>query len=416
MNARRRAPLFGLLGANAISITGDVLTMLAIPWFVLQTTHSATRTGITAAVETLPVVLSAAFSGTVADRVGLRRTSIGSDLISAATVGAVPLLHATIGLRFWALLLLVFTRGLVATPGMTARSALVPDLVERADVSLERTLAAGDAVVRGARMVGAPVAGVLIALIGAPNLLVVDAVTFAVSALLVTSLVPSARTAIRERAPYWHDLKEGIRYLNRDPLIRGVTVLCMCTNMLDAGWAAVLLPVHASRVLHSAQALGFIVGTSGGAALAGALAFGAWGTRLPRRVTFVVAFLLCGAPRYVALALHARLPVILAVAAVAGFTSGCLNPIMDAALLERIPSEMRARVWGVVYAGCTAAMPLGALLAGIGVARLGLSGALVTFGVVYLAVMLWPAIGSAWTGLEREESWRTPSTVSEASA
>lgn len=401
MTARDRKPLLGLLGANAISISGNVLTLLAIPWFVLQTTHSPTRTGITAGMETLPVILSAAFSGTVADRVGLRLTSIGSDLASALAVASIPLLHATVGIEFWQLLVLVFLRGLFTTPGETARSALLPDLVAPAQTTLERAMSGYDAVSRGARMVGAPVAGVLIALIGAPNLLLVDAVTFLASATIVTLLVPRPPKKQREPSHYVQDFRAGLRCLNRDPTIRAVTVMCMMTNMIDAGFGAVLLPVHASRVLHSPRAYGLIVGITGGAALGGALAFGAWGSRLPRRRTFLVAFVLCGMPRYAALAVHAPLLVILAVGLVAGFASGSLNPIMDTALLERIPTDMRARVWGVVYAGCTAAMPLGAVVAGFAVARLGLSPALWGFGLTYLLVTFWPAFGTAWNGLER---------------
>jgi MFS family permease len=396
-----RKPLYGLLGANAISISGNVLTLLAIPWFVLQTTHSATRTGITAGAETLPIILSAALSGTIADRLGLRVTSIASDLTSAVTVAAVPLLHATVGLEFWQLLVLVFLRGLFTTPGETARGALLPDLVEPAGTTLERAMSWYDAVARGARMVGAPVAGVLIALIGAPNLLLVDAATFLLSALLVSALVPRPPRVDKERGRYLDDLRAGLRVVNGDRMIRAVTVMCMCTNMLDAGFGSVLLPVHAERVLHSPQAYGLIVGTFGGSALAGALAFGAWGGRLPRRVTFLVAFLLCGIPRYAVLAVRAPLPLILAVGAVAGFSSGALNPIMDTAILERLPAEMRARVWGVVYAGCTAAMPLGAVAAGFAVARFGLAPALWAFGLAYLFVTLWPAFGTAWSGLDR---------------
>ena len=401
---RRRTPLFGLLAANAISIAGNVLTLLAIPWFVLQTTGSPTRTGITAAVGTAPMILSAAFSGTVADRVGLRLTSIASDVASALIVVLVPLLHATIGIEFWQLLVLVFCRGLFATPGETARAALLPDLVVPAGTTLERAMSGYDAVSSGARMLGAPVAGVLIALIGAPNLLLVDAASFLVSAVVVAVLVPKPAPVERVRTPYVADLRAGLGYLRRDHLARSVTVMCMLTNMLDAGMAAVLLPVHAKEILHSSQALGLIIGVSGACGLAGALCFGAFGARLPRRTTFLIAYALGGAPRFVALALGAPLPIILAVTAAGAFAGGTLNPIMDTALLERIPSELRARVWGVIYAAVMAAMPAGAVLAGFAVSRFGLGEALWGFGVAYLVVTVWPAFGEEWEGLERVPS------------
>jgi MFS family permease len=396
-----RRPLGGLLAANAVSITGNVLTLLAIPWFVLQTTGSATKTGIVAAASSLPIMLSAAFSGTVADRVGHRRASILSDLASAAIVVAVPLLHATVGLAFWQLVCLVFLRSLFATPGETARGALLPDLVAHAGVSLERATSGYDAVSRGARMVGAPVAGGLIALLGAPNLLVLDAATFLVSALIVARYVPAPVRERRERAPYLADLRAGLAYVRGEPLVRNVVLLCMTTNMLDAGYAAVLLPVHAKDVLGSSVALGVTVGVSGAAAVVGALGFGAVGRRLPRRTAFVVAYVLCGIPRFAALALQAPLGVIVAVSAVSGLASGPLNPIMDTALFERMPESMRARVFGVVAAGCTAAMPIGGVLAGALVGTVGLAAALWAFGVVYLVSTLAPAFFRSWSGLDR---------------
>ena len=409
-----RRPLYGLLAANAVSITGNVLTLLAIPWFVLQTTGSATKTGIAAGASSLPIVLSAAFSGTFADRIGHRRASIVSDVVSAVIVGLVPLLHATVGLAFWQLLALVFLRSMFATPGETARGALLPDLAEATGTPLERATSAYDAMARGARMVGAPVAGLLIAAVGAPNLLVIDAVTFLVSALLVARHVPRPHVT-RERAPYLADLRAGIAYVRGERLVRNVIVLCMLTNMLDAGYAAVLMPIHARDVLHSSIALGIIVGVSGGAAVAGAVLFGAVGLRLPRRATFVVAYVLCGIPRYAVLALRAPLWLIVAVSAVSGLASGPLNPIMDTAMYERLPENMRARVYGVVFAGCTAAMPVGGVLAGAAVAQAGLAPALWLFGAAYLVFTVAPAFLSSWSGLDRPKPAPTGEYVLAAS-
>ena len=403
-----RRPLYGLLAANAISITGNVLTVLAIPWFVLQTTGSAAKTGVAAAASSLPIMASAAFSGTFADRIGHRRASVVSDLASAGIVGLVPLLHATVGLEFWQLLGLVFLRSLFATPGETARGALLPNLAAVSGMELERATSSYDAMARGARMVGAPVAGVLIAAFGAPNLLVIDAVTFLVSALVVLRFVPPPVVEARERSPYLVDFRAGLSYVLGEKLVRNIVILCMVTNMLDAGFAAVFLPVHARDVLHSSISFGVIVGVSGGMAVAGSLAFGAWGSRLPRRSLFVVAYTLCGIPRYAALALHAPIWMIVAVSAVSGLASGPLNPIMDTSLFERMPENMRARVFGVVAAGCTAAMPVGAVLAGGLVSRVGLEPALWAFGLVYLVSTLAPAFFRSWTGLERQSKTSEP--------
>src|SRR5687767_6331705 len=121
---RTRRPLGALLAADGISQTGNMMTMLAVPWFVLETTGSAAQTGITAAVEALAIVAAGFLGGALVDRLGHKRTSVAGDLASGATVALIPLLHLTVGLAFWQLLALVFLGALLDTPGWTARRSL----------------------------------------------------------------------------------------------------------------------------------------------------------------------------------------------------------------------------------------------------------------------------------------------------
>src|SRR5258706_3357434 len=93
---------------SVISYVGDMLTMLAIPWFVLQTTRSVTQTGITAFFSTLSLILSSFLSPRLVTHLGYKRTSVLGDLLSGVTVALVPLLYHTAGLAFWQLLALVF--------------------------------------------------------------------------------------------------------------------------------------------------------------------------------------------------------------------------------------------------------------------------------------------------------------------
>ncbi|MEH0937949.1 MFS transporter [Micromonospora psammae] len=403
--ARRQAPLTGLLLGHAVSLTGNVLTLIALPLYVLAETGSPTATGLTAAFATAPVVLGGALGGVVVDRIGYRRASVLADLISCGTVAAVPLLDATVGLPFWALLGLVFTSGLLDTPGQTARIALLPEAAAAAGVPVERAIGWFEATERGARLVGAPVAGLLVAAFGALPVLAVDAASFALSALVVAALVPRAmrpaRTAGEESHGYWHDLAAGLRFLVREPLLRAMVLLVLVTNLFDATKSSVLLPVVAERELGGAAAFGLLVGAMGGGAMVGSLLFSAVGHRLPRRATFVTTFAVAGAPPFWALAAAPPLPVLLAVFAVSGLAAGAINPLIGTVELERVPATMRARVYGVIGAACWAAMPLGALGAGLAVDRFGTSTTLLTVGGCYLLVVLTPLAGGPWRTMSR---------------
>src|SRR5262249_41377113 len=119
--------------------------MLAVPWFVLQTTGSAALTGVASASSMLPLVISAAFAGPLVDRAGLRRASALSDLASGLIVVMIPALFLTAGLAYGVLLVLLFVRWLLATPGDTARRAMIPGLAARGGGAIERAAAAYDA-------------------------------------------------------------------------------------------------------------------------------------------------------------------------------------------------------------------------------------------------------------------------------
>ena len=128
-NGPQRGPVLAFLIANAISQVGSKLTLVALPWFVLQTSGSASRTGITAFFFTVPLVVAAFFGGGIVERLGFKRASIVSDLGSGIAVALIPLLYAASALPFGLLLALVFLRSLVGTPGGTARQSLLPDLI-----------------------------------------------------------------------------------------------------------------------------------------------------------------------------------------------------------------------------------------------------------------------------------------------
>ncbi|WP_433280738.1 MFS transporter [Micromonospora sp. CA-244673] len=413
--SRRWAPLAGLLTAHTVSLTGNMLTLIALPLYVLAETGSPAATGLAGAFATAPVVLGGAFGGVLVDRIGYRRASMLADLVSGVTVAAVPLLHATVGLPFPALLGLVFVSGLLDTPGQTARTALLPEAAAAAGVPIERAIGWFGATERGSRLIGAPVAGLLVSALGALPVLAVDAATFAVSALVVAVLVPAGLQPSTEAdapsAGYWRDFAAGLRFLVREPLLRAMVLLVLVTNLFDATKSNVLMPVVATRDLGGAAAFGLLVGAMGGGALVGSLLFSAIGHRLPRRATFVTAFAICGAPPFWALAAAPPLPVIAAVCVVSGLAAGAINPLIGAVELERVPATMRARVYGVIGAGAWAAMPVGAAGAGLAADRFGTTATLVTIGAGYLLVVLTPLLGGPWRDLRRPAPPEQPQPV-----
>jgi MFS family permease len=395
--ARNPIPLYSLFLANAISLVGNVFSLIAIPWFVLQTTGSATNTGITGFFTILPVILAGFLGGTLIDRLGYKRTSIIADLASCVTTALIPLLYLTSGLEFWQLLVLVFLGALLDSPGGTARAALLPELSEQAGMPIERVTSLVHVIERGARLVGAPLAGFLIGVIGTANVLWLDAASFVVSAALFGLLVPAAKLANKpeQSGKYFDELREGLRFIARDSLILAIVIMVMITNFLDAIFGGVLQPVYVKEVYGDAINLGLLISANGGGAVIGGLIFAAIGHRLPRHATFVSAFVLTGF-RFWVYALYPPVWVLVAVTLITSIGAGPLNPIISAIEFERIPSTMRGRVFGAITAGAWIAMPLGMLLGGILTDKLGtfimMIGLAITFLITTLSMAFIPAM------------------------
>ncbi len=382
----KRTPLYALYAADTISLAGNAVAQIAIPWFVLTETGSATLTALVVFFNFLPIVLAAFFGGVVVDRLGFRTTSVVADLASAAAVAAIPLLHSTVGIELWQLMTLVFVGALLDAPGATARAALFPDVVELAGVRMERASGIRAGIQQGSQLVGAPIGGILVSQVGATAALWLDAASFLVSAALVVVFVPRPH-AIESQTTrrFFSELAEGLRFIWSRRLVRALMVMILLTNLIEAP-GSVVLAVFAEEAYGSAADFGLMVGVLGGSALAGALVYSAIGHRLPRRRTFLVCFSFVPLG-YLALATMPSLPVAVAALAVAGFAAGPINPLLFTVQTEIVPAELRGRVFGAVRAGAWAAIPLGILLGGLVVAVVGVGATFLAMGLFLAAVV-----------------------------
>lgn len=400
----RGSAFFWLLVAQTVSICGTRMSMVALPWFVLVTTGSPLRTGVVAFAEMLPYVVVSVAAAPLTDRFGPRRTSIVCDLGSTVAVGAIPLLHAADALSFGGLLALVVVAGALRGPGDNAKHVLLPAVADAAGVPLERATALYDGVNRVAGLVGAPLAGVLIGVFGAADVLLIDAATFVAAAALiaagVTRLTAVADDDDEVGASYRQRVASGLRFLRADRLLFAIAAMLMLTNLLDAAFSGVLLPVWARDNGHGALGVGLVQGAFGVGATVGAMTMVLVALRLPRRATFLVCFLVAGCPRFFAMGLDAPLPAVLALGAVGGFAAGALNPILGAVEMERIPEAKRARVLAAMTAVGWGGIPLGGLVGGWLIAGFGLTAALFTCGAVYFAATLVP-LGRTWRDMDR---------------
>ncbi len=411
---RSRTAITALFTADGVSIFGTRMSALALPWFVLVTTGSAALTGLVAFAEMLPFVLVTGLGGPVIDRLGARRVTIVTNLASVLFVGLIPVLHALGALHFGVLLAIVAVVGALRGAGVAAY-VLVPGVAEISGTPIERATGVHDGISRAAGMLGAPLAGVLLAVFSPSVVLLIDAATFLFAAVVVAAFVPVAAEPPRsipagsdgqERATsavgaYLAQIREGLSFLRSDRTLMAIAAMVCLTNFLDQGMGSVLMPVWVRDNLGSPLGLGLIAGLFGVGAVTGSAMYAWLGPRLPRRQAYAWGFLVGGAPRFLAMALASTLPPVLIVMLVAGLGVGAINPILGAVEYERVPRHLQARVLGAVGAIAFLGIPFGGLAAGFAVQAWGLSTTLLAFGAAYALATVAPFVLPAWRGLDR---------------
>jgi MFS family permease len=409
----RSRPFYGLVGAYLVSGIGTAMSQVAVPWLVLTTTGSAASTGVVGFALMTPYVVMQALAGPLVDRIGLRRTFLLGNAAAAAATCTIPLLHAVGGLSLGALSGLVTVIGAMRGIADCATTPLVPVTAEAGGVASERAVGLFSGAHRAAMLAGMPLAGVLIAVIGAAQVVLIDGISFAVAVVVVATAVPAATAPTEQRAEqpaepaklrgYLVDLAEGLRFLRGDRLLLGIVTMVAATNLLDEALTSVLLPVWAHDRVHRAEALGLVGGAWGLGMLIGALG-GAWlAPRLPRWQTFTVGGLLSASPPFFLLAGSSSLPLLLPLWLLSGVTGGVLNPILGAVEFERIPARLHARVLGAIKASAWVGIPFGALVGGALAQGPGLTVALLACGSAMLLATGAPLVFPAWRELDRRE-------------
>jgi len=385
----KRLPLYALLTANIVSVIGNELTFIAIPWFVLETTGSAALTGLTAAVGVIATIIAGFFSGALVDRLGYKRMSVISDLASGVNVALIPLLHYTVGIAFWRLLVLVFLGSILDTPGHTARRSLFPDLIARAGMRPERANSIYMIAERLASVIGAPLAGLLIAIMGTSRVLWIDAATFAISAAILTALIPSnvtaeaSETARPERQPYLRELADGFRFIRNDPLLFWMIVTMSMGGLLAEPLYSVILPVYAREVFGEALDLGFMFAGLGAGSIIGGVIYAAAGHRLPRRVTLIGGYLGRALTFWILVTIP-PLGIVVASIVINAIVLEPANPLSMTIYQERVPEGMRGRVFGTSRALASITRPIGMIAYGLLLSGIGLEATLYILATVNL--------------------------------
>ena len=385
----RSGPLRALLVAEVISTTGAQMTWLALPWFVLTTTGSAGRMTLVILAELAGLALAGIPAGTFVQRTGARKAMLIADAVRAPLMLLVPILHWTGHLSLGALLLLAGLLGMLAAPYFTAQKVIVPEIVGEDEGVLSQANALFQGAIRLTLLLGPPLGGVLIGVIGAANVLVVDGVTYLVSFALVASFVPR-----REPAPATGSggFLEGLRFLGREPLLRAWVPLFVVG---DAAWQAFFATVPVLTIdrygANATIAGALFAGFGAGALFGNFLSFRWLASRVEGLRLIAVSVPFQALPLWV-LTLHPSAPVAFTALVASGIGNGICNPSIHSIFVLRMPEGIRAKAMAAATTIWGLGTPIGLIFAGPVLAKLGPQPVLVGFAAAQTLAMTGIAI------------------------
>jgi MFS family permease len=406
----RHRDFMWLWGSQTVSQFGTQVSLLAIPLTAAVTLDaSPAQMGIVTAAETAPFLLFGLIAGAIVDRVRRRPILIWTDIGRALLLAVIPIAWALDVLRIELLIAVGFLVGVLNVFFDVSYQSYLPALVER------RHLVEGNSKLEtsraGAQIAGPGIAGVLIQVLTAPVAVVLDAVSFIVSGILLGFIrkeepEPAPRSAGRSM---FSEIGEGISYIGRHRLLLPIAG-CTATSNFFSGMIVALLVLYLTTELDiSAGLIGLIFAAGSVGFMLGALTAGRFAARFGLGTTITLAIVLSGAGLWLVPLASGPRPAAIGMLVLALFAysaGGAIYNINQVSLrqtitpdrlLGRMNATMRFLVWGVLPLGNLAGGALGEIIGLRATLFVGVTGAT-------LAV-LWPLLSDVGRLKEHPEGF-----------
>jgi MFS family permease len=380
--------------AYVLSLVGDQLARVALSVLVYAQTGSPLLTALTYALGFLPWIVGGPLLSGLADRFPRRTVMVVADVVRALIVG----LMAVPQVPLPALLVLLFAAELCAPPFASARAALLPQVLD------------GELYVLGSavntitwevtQVVGFVVAGASVAVVGARGALLVDALTFVVSALILARWVRHRSSPVRDPGDaggLGADLRAGLSLVFGDPWLRTLTILAwLCAAYMVP--EALAAPV-AAREDGGALAVGLLLAANPIGTAIGSVLIGRWVSPERRLRWLIPMAFLCGVP-LIACLWHPDLVLVGVLWGLSGLFSA-YNLTANAAFVRALPDARRGQAFGIVQAGMSVGQGVGFLIAGAAAEKIDVLTVVAFGGVVTCVAALALALTSRGRDLVR---------------
>ncbi|MGP5050826.1 MFS transporter [Brachybacterium sp. JB7] len=399
------------LGSYSLSLLGNGIASVLFPLLVLAKTGDILAAGILASVTAAVAAVVGVLAGVVVDRVNRRTVSITSDVLSAGSVAALPVVDAVWGLNLTWFIVLGVIGAFGDMPGMTARETMLPRLVQLdggKPGALDRLVGVRESLSAALMLIGPGVGGLLVFLLGVSSttLFITAGTSLAAAALSLAlssragAIEPIAGAAEHSGSPGVRgvatDLVQGWRFLLGHRLVLGASILTAVFVAVIAGLQATILPAYFLQE-RLPEFSGFAVTGIALGSLFGAGLYAATVGKASRRAWFVIG-MLGSVIGFAALGAMGAPWLVIAAAVLIGLTNAPMSAVLGVATIEATPDRMRGRVLGaqnalMLAAPALTAAPIAAIASGYGLTTAGV-GIAVVMAVTAVIALIVPAFRS----------------------
>jgi MFS family permease len=368
---------------NLVAQIGSWMQSVSQSWLVLQLTNSPFLLGLTATLQSGPILLLAVFTGALADRLTKRNILILTQAVQGTLALVLGLLVWSGHVRFGYIAVMAVIWGITSAFDQPTRQSFIMELVGRSHVV--SAVGMNSASFNTARIVGPAVAGVLIARVGLFAGFLLNTLAFAVSIAALTR-VPARGPTPRGSTTILDETLEGLTYAVRTPPVRFVLSLQVVVSFCVFNFS-VYVPLLARNVLGlGSEGFGLLMASLGVGAIAAGLSLGALGTRRPApNVIAAAAAAACAGLVGLAVTRHVGVAVVLLAAV--GFSGTLAMAGCNTSLQLIAPDAMRGRMMSLYTLLSSGVFPIGALVVGTLSQSWGVSTAFAVNGLLGLAVL-----------------------------
>jgi len=353
------------------SVLGDSITHVALTWFVYETTRSAEALGWLMLCYTGPVIVGGLLAGSLLDRFDRRKVILVDNVVRGVGVAFIPVLYTLGRLELWHIYAVAALYGLLMMISLAGGPTLIPALVRHEQLATANALEMLSFTLGG--VIGPVLAGLLIAWVGAPLVVIIDAVSYFTFALLLARVgdMGERRKRTQLDQPAYH-LGHAVQLLLKNKVLLTTTFMFMAFN-IASGFYSVWLPILSDQTLAGGSKLyGILLGVLACGEVAGALLAGDRAFRRSLGVLICLAQALAGAALGIVLIGPSVWSAALGLA-LCGMFSAPLTIWAQTLRMQIIPEQLRGRMFALLRTLMQSGNPLGGAIAGMLLSMLGMT-------------------------------------------